>query len=324
MPGAKPKVALYWCASCGGCEEAVLDLGLALLDVLEQVELVFWPAALDFKFSDVEALSDGELAVALINGAIRTSEQEQAARLLRRKASLVMAVGACAVSGGIPALANLTSRRRILDRCYHDGPTVDNPAGTEPQPATVVAGRTVTLPELYPTVHKLSDVVSVDYYLPGCPPTAELLGQALQTILCGELPARGAVLAPDRALCGGCDRNASKPDEICIDAIRRVVELQLDPQLCFLAQGVICLGPATRDGCGRSCISGNMPCTGCFGPTDRCLDQGAKMIAALGSILAGDDEQAVARATAGLVDPAGTFYRYGLSASLAGQAREED
>jgi len=320
---AKPKVAFYWCASCGGCEEAVVDLGVALLDVAAAVDIVLWPVALDFKYSDVEALDDGAIAVSFINGAVRTDEQAHVAELLRRKSGLVVAFGACAVSGGIPALANLTSRHQIFDRSYHRAPSVVNPDGVEPRTDATVGGAAVGLPAFWETVRKLDDVVDVDYYLPGCPPTAELIGAALAAILEGKLPEKGAVLAPNTALCSSCDRNASKPDEVCIDRIRRVADTAVDPESCFLAQGILCMGPATRDGCGESCIDGNMPCTGCFGPTDGCVDQGAKMVALLGGILSGDDEESVGRVLDGIVDPAGTFYRYGMAASLVGAAREE-
>jgi len=72
----KPKVAFYWCASCGGCEEAVVDLNEDILKVVDAVDIVFWPVALDFKKKDVEAMPDGSIAVSFINGAIRLSEQE--------------------------------------------------------------------------------------------------------------------------------------------------------------------------------------------------------------------------------------------------------
>ena len=98
---AKPKVAFYWCASCGGCEEAVVDLAEEVLTVVEAVDILFWPVALDFKRSDVEALPDESLAVSFINGAIRSDEQEAMAHLLRKKSKLVIAYGACACSGGI-------------------------------------------------------------------------------------------------------------------------------------------------------------------------------------------------------------------------------
>jgi F420-non-reducing hydrogenase small subunit len=82
---SKPKIAFYWCASCGGCEEAVVDLNEAILDVLAAVDIVFWPVALDFKRKDVEAHPDGSIAVSFINGAVRSSEQFEMAELLRRK-----------------------------------------------------------------------------------------------------------------------------------------------------------------------------------------------------------------------------------------------
>jgi F420-non-reducing hydrogenase small subunit len=74
---AKPKVCFYWCASCGGCEEAVVDLAEAILDVVAAVDIVFWPVALDFKRTDVEAMQDGEILATFLNGAIRTTEQEE-------------------------------------------------------------------------------------------------------------------------------------------------------------------------------------------------------------------------------------------------------
>ena len=198
-----------------------------------------------------------------------------------------------------------------------------NPDGTEPKTRSSVNGHDLTLPKFYETVYKLDDVVDVDYYLPGCPPTPELIGNAVNAILEGKLPAKGAVLSPDKSLCSSCDRNESKPEDVAIDEVKRIIDVMADPEKCFLAQGIICMGPATRDGCGQTCVSGNMPCTGCFGPTDSCKDQGAKMIATLGGILTGDNNESAGKAMDGIVDPAGTFYRYAMSASLLGGAREE-
>jgi F420-non-reducing hydrogenase small subunit len=314
----RPKVALYWCASCGGCEETFVDLGEGLLDVAAKTDIVFWPAALDFKYEDLERHEDGSIAVAFINGAVRTSEQEEIARLLRRKSAVVVAFGACAASGGIPALANLTTKEEILRTSFRESATVVNPDGVVPRVDARLNGFELTLPAFSDRVMRLADVIEVDYVIPGCPPTAMLLRSAVLAILEGRLPERGSVLAPGQSLCRSCRRTDSKPDRLAIDEIRRVIDVELDPDLCFLAQGVICQGPATRDGCGASCVEGNMPCTGCFGPTDACLDQGGKMISALGTVLADD------AALDGLVDPAGTFYRYGLSASLLTGASEED
>ena len=92
----KPKVAFYWCASCGGCEETVVDLAEDILGVVEAIDIVLWPCAMDFKKHDVEAMPDKSIVATLLNGAIRTSEQEEMARLLRRKSEYLIAYGACA------------------------------------------------------------------------------------------------------------------------------------------------------------------------------------------------------------------------------------
>ena len=115
---AKPKVALYWNASCGGCEEAWIDLNEDILKVVEAVDIVLWPVAMDFKRKDVEALEDGEIAVAFLNGGVRTSEQLEWSELLRRKSQLVVAFGSCAHLGGIPGLANFSDKRSLLEKVY--------------------------------------------------------------------------------------------------------------------------------------------------------------------------------------------------------------
>ncbi len=317
---AKPKVAFYWCASCGGCEEAVVDLAENILDVVAAVDIVFWPVALDFKKEDVENMADGEIDVSFINGAIRLSEQEEMARLLRKKSKLVIAFGSCSHMGGIPGLANLYSREEIIQRAYKEVPSLES-NGVYPQTLVKVEEGELKLPEFYDRVYALNQVVDVDYYLPGCPPTPELLLNAVQAILKGELPPKGTVLAPDKALCEECDRNESKPEKLLIKDVKRVWEVELDPEKCFLAQGIICLGPATRSGCGALCINGNMPCTGCFGPTSRVKDQGAKALSAIASILDYNEEVDIEQIMEKIVDPAGTFYRYGLPVSLLGRKR---
>ena len=76
---SKPKLALYWAASCGGCEVAVLDVAEKILDVAGFFDIVFWPCAMDFKYKDVEAMGDGDIDLCLFNGAIRNSENESMA-----------------------------------------------------------------------------------------------------------------------------------------------------------------------------------------------------------------------------------------------------
>ncbi len=302
----KPKVAFYWCASCGGCEEGVVDLGEALLDVAAQIDIVLWPVALDFKKKDIEAMADGSIAAAFINGAVRNSEQEEWAHLLRKKAQVVVALGSCAHLGGIPGLANLTDRESILAEVYPEA---------RPQTSHRNNGHTLTLPVFWNTVRKLDDIIAVDYYLPGCPPPPKLLSDAVAALLGGRLPEKGSVLAPDRALCEDCKRRDSKPEKLGIREFKRPSELVIDSETCMLAQGVVCLGSATRSGCGHRCIEGNMPCTGCFGPTSRVRDFGAKALSGIASLVASNDETEIKTILANVPDPAGTFWRYSLPAS---------
>lgn len=312
----KPKVAFYWCASCGGCEESVVDLADGLLDIVAAVDIIFWPVAMDFKRPDVEALADGSILVSMINGAIRSSEQEEMTRLLRRKSQLVIAYGACAQLGGIPGLANQFDRNDMLRQVYEDCPSVQNPDKVRPQARFQDNGRLPTLPNLHQVVRTLEHVVSVDYYLPGCPPTPGLLGQAISGILSGDPPPRGSVLAPDIALCEQCSRKDSKPTDLTFHEFTRPHLGRIDPKQCFLAQNLVCMGPATRGGCEALCVQGNMPCTGCFGPTSRVKDQGAKILSSLCSNLAATEPREIDRVLATIPDPLGTFYRYSLAASL--------
>ncbi len=318
---AKPKVAFYWCASCGGCEEAVVDLAEAILDVVGAVDIVFWPVALDFKVSDVEALPDGAIAVSFVNGAVRMSEQEEMAKLLRRKSGLVVAFGSCSHLGGIPGLANLADRDTIFDWYYSKGPSVEAGGTARPKTKIQVPEGELELPEFWDTVKSLNQVVDVDYYLPGCPPTPKLIANAVQAILTGHLPPRGSILAGTRALCSECKLNETKPDRMLIKDIKRITEVKLDPNLCFLAQGVLCMGPVTRSGCEALCINGLMPCSGCFGPLDQAPDYGGKALSFVASIVDLEDPAEAKKVLAKVADPAGIFYRYSLPTSKLGRKK---
>lgn len=315
MP-TKPKIGFYWCASCGGCEEAVVDLAEDILGVVEALDIVLWPVAMDFKKKDVEAMADGSILATLLNGAIRSEEQEEMAHLLRRKSQYLIAYGSCAHTGGIPSLANQFPREQILQYVYEGAPTMSNQEKTRPVTKFKEDGRCVYLPELRHVVRTLDQVVPVDYYIPGCPPTAKITKAAVGALLEGKLPPKGTVLAPDIALCSECPRKDSKPVNLSIAEFKRPHLHHVDPEQCLLAQGFACMGPATRSGCEAVCTRGNMPCTGCFGPTSRVKDHGAKILSSLCSNLEAKEEDKINDALKGIPDPVGTFYRYGLAKSL--------
>jgi len=319
----KPKVAFYWCASCGGCEEAVVDLAEGVLDVVKAVDIVFWPVALDFKKHDVEAMPDGSLLATFLNGAIRSTEQEEMAHLLRRKSSLMVAFGACSQLGGIPGLANLWDRKSIFDAVYREAPSTVNPDQVTPQTEHRDNGHSLHLPGFFDTVKTLDQVVDVDYSIPGCPPTGKIFLKAVETLLGGELPPKGSVLAPDRALCEDCPRRDTKPEDLALTEFQRPHRVAASEESCLLAQGLLCLGPATRAGCEAQCVRGNMPCTGCFGPTSRVRDYGGKALSAIASMAGSNEEEEIRKILETIPDPTGTFYRYSLPASLLRRKRLE-
>ncbi len=315
---AKLKLAIYWSASCGGCDVAILDINERILDVAAIADIVFWPIALDFKYSDVEAMEDKSIDICLFNGAVRTSEQEHLAKLLRAKSKAMVAFGACACFGGIPALANFTNRAEIFERAYIEAPSNDNSNHTFPQTLTTVEEGDLELPEFYDTVLTLAQVVDVEYFVPGCPPPVDIINKIVDALASGQLPPVGTVLASDKSLCDECDR---VKEEKKITRIYRPHEIIPEPEKCLLEQGIICMGPATRGGCGQRCIKVNMPCRGCFGPPPGVIDQGAKMLSALASIYDVKDEAEIKQMVEEVVDPAGTFYRFAMSSSMLNRKR---
>jgi F420-non-reducing hydrogenase small subunit len=311
---AKAKIALYWAASCGGCEIAVLDIGAKILQVIENADIVFWPAAIDVKYKDVEAMADGSIDLCLFNGAVRTSENEHIAKLLRQKSKIMVAFGSCAAEGCIPGLANQFSREEIFDYAYSVTPSTVNPEGIRPKTSCEVPEGELTLPAFYDTVKSLNQVVEVDYFVPGCPPVEEQTWAVLETVFKGELPAKGAVVgAGATALCEECPRERKEKK---VTKFYRPHEIVPDPEQCLLDQGIICCGVATRDGCGAQCLTVNMPCRGCYGPPEGVIDQGAKLIAVLGSIIDSTDSEEIEKVCATVLDPLGTAYRFGLANSI--------
>lgn len=313
----KLKFGFYWAASCGGCEIAVLDIDEKILDVLQIADVVFWPVAMDVKYKDVEAMPDGYMDVCFFNGAVRNSEQEHLAKLLRSKAKTLVAFGACAQLGGVPGLANEASKSQIFDRAYHSSPSTVNEGATEPKTELKVKEGELELPAFYDFVKPLSQVVDVDYYLPGCPPPPKLIFDAVAAIAKGDLPPKGSILAPERSVCDECKR---VKEEKKISEIKRVIDFQAEPEKCLLEQGIVCMGPATRGGCEARCVNANMPCTGCGGPCPGVAEQGSAMISALSTVLGIESEKGEGYDPAEFVDqlkdPLGTFYKYSLPASI--------
>ena len=312
----KLKLAVYWGAACGGCCVSVLDVHEKLFDVIAHADLVFWPIALDTKYSDVEAMPDKSIDVTLFNGAVRNSENEHMAKLLRQKTKVLVAYGSCAHMGGIPGLANFTTKKDLFKRVYDESESTVNPEGIRPQPKFEVAEGELEIPEFYNDVRTLGQTVAVDYYLPGCPPQTERLVEVFLAIVTGaELPPPGSVVgALEKSQCDECERK--KTDNKLVKKFYRPWEIKDDGETCFLEQGVVCMGPATRGGCGVRCIKGNSPCRGCYGPQPDVIDPGAKMMSAIATMIDSNDVDEIKKIVGQVVDPAGTFYRFSLPSAV--------
>ena len=310
----KLQIALYWGAACGGCDVAVLDTNEFILDVAALCDIRMWPIAVDGKYADVEAMEDGELDLVIFNGAVRNSENEHIAKLLRKKTKLMVAFGSCAHIGGIPGLANQFSKEEIFDRAYLDNPSIEPGNRTVPLPETHIPEGTLEIPYAYKRVYKLDDIVDVDYYVPGCPPLPAQIKAVLLAVVTGKLPAKGSVVgASHRTVCDDCKRTRA---ERKIKKFHRPWQIIQDQDVCLLEQGIVCCGSATRSGCGVRCPNSGMPCRGCYGPAPHVKDQGAKIISALASIVDSKDPAEIDRILADIPDVMGYAYRFGLPASM--------
>jgi len=333
----KIKIAVNRGATCDGCDMALIDIDQLLLDLFDVADLVFAPTYMDAKYEDVEKMPDGYITATLVHGSMRDEENVHMVKLLRKKSQLMVAFGACSSFGGVPALANAVKggMGRIWDTVYgKDTASTVNPENQRPQYEwKTPKGHILTLPKAQSKIVPMDQVIDVDYYLPGCPPAVSTIVAFIQAVFGfvkegKPLPPKGSVIASQKTLCDECPR--TKSDKYNITKVNRPHLVELDQEKCFLDQGVICMGIATRAGCGAQCtMMGNMPCRGCYGPTGLVLDQGASMLSALGSILdmtdheldLGDDE--LDKIVAQVPDPLGTFYRYTYGNALINEVVED-
>lgn len=329
--GARPRLGMYSAAGCGGCEVALLNLGERLLALAQAFDIVFAPVLADFKVTDLEALPDAGIDLCLLNGAIRTPADEEMAHLLRRKSRFLVAFGACAESGGVPALANTSTVEELLERvAAAAGTGAEAEAGTSLGALQLAAPPTVL--RLGSAACSLEQVELVDYAVPGCPPEPAQVWAALEA-LTGVVAGGSAAPKPGATLGAGattlCEECPLTREHTTVQRFYRLHEKVPAPDRCLLEQGLVCLGVATRGGCGALCPRVGMTCSGCYGQPDGVADQGARMIAALAAALDAGAPRDGAEAVAGRVaaaigsiaDPVGAFYGFTLQRSLLARPR---
>ncbi len=319
ITNGKPKFAMYWAASCGGCEIAVLNTHEKILDVDANFDVVFWPVAMDAKYKDVEAMEDGSILLTLFNGGIRNDENEHIAKLLRQKSKLLVAFGSCACEGCIPGLANLSPVGEIVHTAFNTI-TTDNPYEIYPRTSFDVPEGELHIPKLSKILRPLDQVVDVDYYMPGCPPESHQIAAVIDLVIQvingkAELPPKGMVIgAGHSTVCDECPRARNVK---MIKTFKRIQDIApVDPTLCILEQGVPCNGPATRSGCNARCPQAGAQCIGCYGPAEGVMDYGARLITAFSSVIDANEPDEIERILDGIPDPTGQVYRFNLAGSL--------
>jgi len=315
---SKPKFAMYWAASCGGCEIAVLNIHEKILDVDANFEVVLWPVAMDAKYKDLEAMPDKSILLTLFNGGIRNDENEHIAKVLRAKSQIMVAFGSCACEGCIPGLANFSPAQEIITTAFNTI-TTENPDGLLPQTTWQVPEGELHIPTIYPVLKTLDQVVDVDYYMPGCPPESHQIAAVIDLVIQvlqgkAKLPPKGATIGVGMSTV--CDECKLTRNVKSITEFKRIQHTRVEPGLCLLEQGIPCNGPATRSGCDARCPSAGAQCIGCYGPAEGVIDYGARLITAFASVIDSNDPEEIERIIEGIPDPAGQFYRFSLAGSL--------
>ncbi len=176
-PAAKLRLATVWLAGCSGCHMSFLDLDEFLFDLAEKVDVVFSPVGTDVK------TYPENVDIALVEGAVANVDNLELALQVRERTALVISFGDCAVTANVPGLRNLLdaghdSAKAVLERGYLE---LADATGQLPFAPGIV-------PELLPRVLPLHEVIPVDLYLPGCPPSAERIREAITPLLAGERP----------------------------------------------------------------------------------------------------------------------------------------
>jgi len=267
---------------CSGCEMAILDMGEGLLDLLPELTFIHFPLLMDFRYRDRSCEgSHGNVPAAdlgILTGGIRNDEHLAVAGAMRRNCRILMALGTCATHGGIPALINPFGNEELLDRLYRTMEGTD--AGETPAEG---------VPVLLDRTYALDEKVCVNVYLPGCPPHPSSIAAALRAILKGDAPDVTA-----KSVCEWCP--TQREGKSISKQVRRFTlnaqyrpEAPLSEMRCLLEQGLMCMGPVTKGGCGGTaggaprCIVARVPCRGCYGPVKHQGNQMLDMLNVLAS-----------------------------------------
>ncbi|MBN2324555.1 MAG: NADP oxidoreductase [Spirochaetes bacterium] len=168
---AKPKVATTHMAGCFGCHMSLLDIDERLVQLIELV---------DFDKSPIDDIKrfTGPVDVGIIEGGCSSQENYEVLKMFRKHCKVLVAVGECALTGGIPAMRNTVPLKECMEEAYLKGPSVvDGVIPNDPD-----------IPLMLDKVYPVHEVVKIDYFIPGCPPPADAFWQVLTALLAGKEP----------------------------------------------------------------------------------------------------------------------------------------
>ena len=169
---AKPKVASDWLAGCAGCHMSFLDIDERIIELTKLVDLRATPIT-DLKEPDKEGVDVG-----ILEGGINNSYNEEVAIRMRERSKILVALGDCAVFGGVPAMRNFFGEEAALKRAYIDSESTDDSGHIPNDPELCVMQR----------VRAVSEVVKVDVFVPGCAPSADVIYHVLSELAQGRMP----------------------------------------------------------------------------------------------------------------------------------------
>jgi NAD-reducing hydrogenase small subunit len=165
----KVRLATVWLDGCSGCHMSLLDMDERLIDLADQVEIVYSPLVDEKQFPE-------EVDVTLVEGAVGSNEDEEKIRMIRQRTRTLVSLGDCAVTGNVPSMRNTCGPRAVLERAYLENVTL--------QPQVPCEG----IPTLRERVCPVREIVKVDIFVPGCPPSADTIHALLTGLLAGSVP----------------------------------------------------------------------------------------------------------------------------------------
>ena len=255
------KIAFMQLSSCWGCHQSLLNAHLNLLPILPELDIVYWPTVLDFKRKSLEDRSKDEILVGFLEGVARTKQDTENVKLMREKCAIIVAMGACSCYGSVAGLANLYDIEELIKRKFSETESITTKEPKTPE---------INVPDFEEFIVNVRDIINIDLFIPGCPPTTDNIIAAISFLL---------------TLVGDGPKSLNKDGNVCDTC-------NLKKQGCFLDSGSLCYGPITAAGCTLMCPNDGDFCYGCFKSTNRLGEKTEQLKGIINSIAILSSDQA--------------------------------